>query len=110
MPKLVRPIPKQMKLEESVKKEKKPKEIQTDKDHEKVKKKKAKLAESKGAAGKKDKIKDAENDKENLGDGEASSPVKEAAKPLEDSVKTVEPTQIGLVYTLKRFGSRVCPR
>jgi hypothetical protein len=93
MPKLERPLPKLAKSEEKVKKFK-AKEIAGETS---VKKEELKKGE-KIKAGKKveTKIKDPENDKENVVDG-AAKIIKEeedAAKPL-DVVKTVQVDQIG---------------
>ncbi len=95
MPKLERPLPKLAKSEEKAKKFK-AKEIAVEKSV-----KKEELKGEKIKAGKKveTKIKDPENDKENLVDG-AAKIIKEeedAAKPL-DVVKTVQVDQIGLYF------------
>jgi hypothetical protein len=93
MPKLERPLPKLAKSEEKAKKFK-AKEIGVEKS---LKKEELKKGE-KIKAGKKaeTKIKDPENDKENLVDGEAKiiKVEEDSAKPL-DVVKTVQVDQIG---------------
>jgi hypothetical protein len=96
MPKLERPLPKLAKTEEKAKKFK-AKEIAVEKS---VKKEELKKGE-KIKAGKKveTKIKDPENDKENLVDGAAKiiKVEEDAAKPL-DVVKTVQVDQIGQYF------------